>query len=209
MSISSIGSSHASYYALLASRLQSNGLSVQKAALVAGDAKVALEKIAPVQKGPLDKAALRDALESRIAADVASGTLTAEDAQTVNTTLDQMDPRGSAAQNQGLAANASKGKPGHGGGGHGGGGGESGANKTDVSETVTVIGQIKKTTILYTDGTSETTTTTLSNSAKDSKYIKNPVFDRMKASAETNDPYKKTSNYLSTIAPGTLFSFTV
>ena len=208
MSISSIGSSDASYYALLASRLQSNGLSVQKAALVAGDAKVAVAKIAPVRSAPLDKAALRDALESRIAADVSAGKLTAEDAKTVSATLDQMDPAAaSAEQNKGLAANASKGKTGHGGGGHGGG--DSSANKTEVSETVTVIGQIKKTTILYTDGTSDTTTTTLTNSAKDSKYLKSPVYDLMKANAETNDPQKKTSNYLATITPGSLFSFTV
>ena len=208
MSISSIGSTDASYYALLASRLQSNGLSVQKATLVAGDAKAALEKVAPIRSVPLDKTALRDALESRISADVASGKLTKEDAKTINTTLDQMDPKGPPPpQNQGLAANASKGKSGHGGGGHGGG--DSSANKTELSETVTVIGQIKKTTILYTDGTSETTTTTLSNSTKDSKYVKSPVFDLMKSSAETSNPQKKTSNYLSTITPGSLFSFTV
>jgi hypothetical protein len=212
MSISSITSNSASYYALLASRLQSNGLSVQKASLVTADAKVALEKVAPVQRGPIDKAALRDALESRISADVKAGKLTKEDAQTIHSTLEQMDPLGQApAENQGLADNASKGKSGHGEGGHGGGGGggDSAANKTEVSETVTVIGQIKKTTILYTDGTSETTTKTLTNSAKDSQYAKNSVYGMMKAHAENSDPQTKASNYLATITPGSLFSFTV
>ena len=180
MSISSITSNNASYYALLTARLQSNGLSVQKASLVANDAKVALEKVAPVQRGPIDKAAMRDALESRLTADVKAGKLTKEDAQTIPATLDQMDPLGPApAENQGLADNASKGKSGHGEGGHGGGGGgDNSANKTEVSETVTVIGQIKKTTILYTDGTSETTTKTLTNSVKDSQYAKNSVFKK-------------------------------
>jgi hypothetical protein len=212
MSISSITSNSASYYALLASRLQSNGLSVQKASLVTADAKVALEKVAPVQRGPIDKAALRDVLESRISADVKAGKLTKEDALTIHSTLEQMDPLGQApAENQGLADNASKGKSGHGEGGHGGGGGggDSAANKTEVSETVTVIGQIKKTTILYTDGTSETTTKTLTNSAKDSQYAKNSVYGMMKAHAENSDPQTKASNYLASITPGSLFSFTV
>ena len=211
MSISSITSNNASYYALLTARLQSNGLSVQKASLVANDAKVALEKVAPVQRGPIDKAAMRDALESRLTADVKAGKLTKEDAQTIHATLDQMDPLGPApAENQGLADNASKGKSGHGEGGHGGGGGgDNSANKTEVSETVTVIGQIKKTTILYTDGTSETTTKTLTNSVKDSQYAKNSVYDMMKAHAENSDPQTKASNYLATITPGSLFSFTV
>jgi hypothetical protein len=216
MSISSITSNSASYYALLASRLQSNGLSVQKASLVTADAKVALEKVAPVQRRPIDKAAMRDALESRISADVSAGKLTKEDAQTIHATLDQMDPLGQApAENQGLADNASKGKSGHGEGGHGGGGhggggaGDSAANKTEVSETVTVIGQIKKTTILYTDGTSETTTKTLTNSVKDSQYVKNSVYGMMKAQAENSDPQTKAANYLATISPGSLFSFTV
>ena len=210
MSISSITSNSASYYALLASRLQSNGLSVQKASLVTADAKVALEKVAPTRRGPMDKAAVRDALESRISADVKAGKLTKEDAQTIHATLEQMNPLGQApAENQGLADNASKGKSGHGEGGHGGGGGDSAANKTEVSETVTVIGQIKKTTILYTDGTSETTTKTLTNSVKDSQYAKNSVYDMMKAHAENSDPQTKASNYLATITPGSLFSFTV
>lgn len=215
MSISSITSNSASYYALLASRLQSNGLSVQKASLVTTDAKLALEKVAPVRRGPIDKAALRDALESRMTADVKAGKLTKDDAQTIKATLDQMDPLGNPPpENQGLADNASKGKSGraeggHGGGGHGGGGGDSAANKTEISETVTVIGQIKKTTILYTDGSSETTTKTLTNSVKDSQYVKNSVYGMMKAQAENNDPQAKAAHYLATITPGSLFSFTV
>ena len=205
MSIASVGSRDAAYSALLSSRLQAQGLSAQKTALVLGDAKVALEKIQSVRGGPPDKAAIRDALESRIDADVASGRLTEADAKTVNYTLDQIDPQGAApAHSQGVGGH--KGGGPHGGGGEGGGGS---ANKTELSETVTVTGQLKKTTILYTDGTTESTTTVLGNSAKDSKYVKSPVYDLMKASAETNGAADKTRNYLATLDPGSLFSFTV
>ncbi len=205
MSIASVGSRDAAYSALLSSRLQAQGLSAQKTALVLGDAKVALEKIQSVRGGPPDKAAIRDALESRIAADVASGRLTEADAKTVNDTLDQIDPQGAPpAHSQG--AGGHKGGGPHGGGGEGGGGS---ANKTELSETVTVTGKLKKTTILYTDGTTESTTTVLGNSAKDSKYVKSPVYDLMKANAETNGAADKTRNYLATLDPGSLFSFTV
>ena len=205
MSIASVGSRDAAYSALLSSRLQSQGLSAQKTALVLGDAKVALEKIQSVRGGPPDKAAIRDALESRIAADVASGRLTEADAKTVNDTLDQIDPQGAPpAHSQG--AGGHKGGGPHGGGGEGGGGS---ANKTELSETVTVTGKLKKTTILYTDGTTESTTTVLGKSAKDSKYVKSPVYDLMKANAETNGAADKTRNYLATLDPGSLFSFTV
>ena len=210
MSIASIGSRDAAYSALLSSRLQAQGLSSQKTALVLGDAKVALEKVQAVRSGPPDKAAIRDALESRIAADVASGKLTAEDAKTVKATLDQIDPKGSPdPQPQGPGGHGDEGGGGKGGGPHGGGGGDGSANKTELSETVTVTGKLKKTTILYTDGTSESTTKVLSDSAKDSKYVKSPVFDLMKASSETTDADSSTRNYLSTLDPGSLFSFTV
>ena len=210
MSIASIGSRDAAYSALLSSRLQAQGLSSQKTALVLGDAKVALEKVQAVRSGPPDKAAIRDALESRIAADVASGKLTAEDAKTVKATLDQIDPKGPPdPQPQGPGGHGDEGGGGKGGGPHGGGGGDGSANKTELSETVTVTGKLKKTTTLYTDGTSESTTKVLSDSAKDSKYVKSPVFDLMKASSETTDADSSTRNYLSTLDPGSLFSFTV
>jgi hypothetical protein len=205
MSIASVGSRDAAYSALLSSRLQAQGLSAQKTALVLGDAKVALEKVQSVRGGPPDKAAIRDALESRIAADVASGKLTEADAKTVNDTLDQIDPQSPPPAHPQDAGGHKGGGP-HGGGGEGGGGS---ANKTELSETVTVTGKLKKTTILYTDGTSESTTTVLSDSAKDSKYVKSPVYDLMKASAETNAAADKTRNYLATLDPGSLFSFTV
>jgi hypothetical protein len=207
MSVASIGTRDAAYSALLSSQLQARGLSAQKTALVLGDAKVALEKVQAVRNGPPDKAAIRDALESRIAADVASGKLTEEDAKTVNATLDQIDPKSPPDQQpQGPAGHGGKGGGPHGGGGEGGGGA---ANKTELSETVTVTGKLKKTTILYTDGTSESTTTVLTDSVKDSKYIKSPVYDLMKASAETTGADAKTRNYLSTLDPGSLFNFTV
>lgn len=208
MSIASIGSRDATYSALLSSRLQSQGLSAQKTAVVLGDAKFALEKVQAVRKGPVDKAAIRDALESRIAADVASGKLTEDDAKTVHATLDQIDPN-APTDHQPQGPDDHKGGGGKGGGHGGGGEGGGSANKTELSESVTVTGKLKKTTILYTDGTSETTTKVLSDSAKDSKYIKSPVYDLMKASAETMGAGDKTRNYLATLDPGSLFSFTV
>jgi hypothetical protein len=47
------------------------------------------------------------------------------------------------------------------------------------------------------------------DSAKDSQYAKNSVYGMMKAQAENSDPQTKAANYLATITPGFLFSFTV
>lgn len=216
MSITAVGSRGVSYSEFMASRLQSEGLSVRKTALVLSDAKVALDKVSAVRRGPIDKAAMRDALESRIAADVASGKLSKEDAQTVKSTLDQIDQQGIAPDQANGSSGASPGDGAGGkgphGGGHGGGGdggADSSANKTELSETVTLMGKLKKTTILYTDGTSETTTKVLSDTPKDQKLVKSAVYDLMKANASTSDASSQTKNYLATLDPGSLFNISV
>jgi hypothetical protein len=75
--------------------LKANGLTPDKAALAAKDAKEArnsVEQVGRIQKGPEGKAALRDALKARIADDVASGKLSADDASIVMRTFQEMDP---------------------------------------------------------------------------------------------------------------------
>ena len=72
--------------------LKANGLTPDKAALAAKDVKNAVEQVGRVQKGPEGKAALRDALKARIADDVASGKLSADDASIVLRTFQEMDP---------------------------------------------------------------------------------------------------------------------
>ena len=72
--------------------LKANGLTPDKAALAAKEAKNAVEQVGRIQKGPEGKAALRDALKARIADDVASGKLSADDASIVMRTFQEMDP---------------------------------------------------------------------------------------------------------------------
>ena len=72
--------------------LKANGLTPDKAAIAAKDAKNAVEQVGRIQKGPEGKVALRDALKARIADDVASGKLSADDASIVMRTFQEMDP---------------------------------------------------------------------------------------------------------------------
>ena len=72
--------------------LKANGLTPEKAAVAAKDIKGAVEQIGRIQKGPEGKAALRDALKARISDDVASGKLSADDANIVLRTFQQIDP---------------------------------------------------------------------------------------------------------------------
>ena len=72
--------------------LKANGLSPDKAALAVKEAKSSVEQVGRIQKGPEGKAALRDALKARIADDVASGKLSADDASIVMRTFQEMDP---------------------------------------------------------------------------------------------------------------------
>ena len=72
--------------------LKANGLTPEKAAIAAKDIKGAVQEVGQVKRGPEGKAALRDALKARITEDVASGKLSADDANIVLRTFQEMDP---------------------------------------------------------------------------------------------------------------------
>lgn len=192
MMISSVGPSLFPQTSALVANLRTNGLTLDKAALVAKDAKAAVQQVGGVKRGPEGKAALRDALKERISADVASGALSAADANAVFQTFAQMDP---ANQNGGRQPGAQGGSPNGGDGappaqdgdtpppdaagappakgahgprpkgGGGGGGGQGSASKTVLSESTTVTGPLQTTITVYTDGTSDTKTEAASTSA--------------------------------------------
>ena len=192
MMISSVGPSLFPQTSALVANLRTNGLTLDKAALVAKDAKAAVQQVGGVKRGPEGKAALRDALKERISADVASGALSAADANAVFQTFAQMDP---ANQNGGRQPGAQGGSPNGGDGappaqdgdtpppdaagappakgahgprpkgGGGGGGGQGSASKTVLSESTTVTGALQTTITVYTDGTSDTKTEAASTSA--------------------------------------------
>ena len=113
MMISSVGPSLFPQTSALVANLKANGLSVDKAALVATDAKAAVAQVGSVKRGPEGKAALRDALKERINADVTAGKLSADDANAIFQTFAQMDP---ANQNGGQTSGGQGGAPGGGAG---------------------------------------------------------------------------------------------
>lgn len=180
----------------LSSALQAQGLSADKISLVERDLQKAETSVSGGSGLTIgvDPGAVRAALDKIIADDVASGKLTQADADKIGEGLDAME----AAASSGTAAGGGSAgaAPGAGGGGGGGGGGSSESEKTELSRTVTVAGGVKTTTILYTDGTSETETA-VDLSAQDSTSA---------ASAASASPDKATQDYLTTIQSGSLFS---
>lgn len=149
-SIASPGGPVASLQERLLADLQSSGLSSSKAGLVAGEIEAAVQSAASSGGRP-DPGTVRDAIEQRLEQDVAAGTITAEDADTVRQALDAME------QKMG-GASAAKSMPPPGGGGAppGGGGGEE--EKTEVSRSSTTSGSKTTITITYSDGSTETKT---------------------------------------------------
>ena len=97
---------------------------------------------------------------------------------------------------------------GGGGGGHGGGGdGQDSSNKTVLSENSVVIGNLKTTTTIYTDGTSETKTEAVSADVTSKAYDKASV--KAGAAPDSKNGGAKVQDYLSSIEPGSLFDFLV
>ncbi len=90
-----------------------------------------------------------------------------------------------------------------------GGSGQSSAQKTVLSESAIVTGMMKTTTILYTDGTSETKTEAVSNDSAQSPYAKTALANYMNASAQANEGPAPIQSYLASIKPGSLFDFLV
>jgi hypothetical protein len=91
-----------------------------------------------------------------------------------------------------------------------GGGGQDSSNKTVLSETTTVSGSLQTTTTLYTDGTSETKTQTVTAAATNSDtYSKTAITDLLKTSATPDSSASMVQNYLSSFKPGSLFDILV
>ncbi|PZU10934.1 hypothetical protein [Sphingomonas sp.] len=183
----------ASSTTVLQRKLESSGLSSAKADLVQSDLNAAVADAGG--SGAAKPASVREALDKRIAADVASGKLSESDATDIRKTLDKMGDASvtaSADTTSPTTASSTAGQASAGKGGGGGGGGE--ASKTELSRTVTVAGTVKTTIITYTDGTSETTTSTASSADK-SRYGK---------AAQSADRPTTPDTYLASIEPGSL-----
>lgn len=74
------------------SQLTSNGLTTEKASLVATEANAAFESAAGMRPGVSHKETVKASLEQRISADVASGKLSTEDAKIISKTFEDLDP---------------------------------------------------------------------------------------------------------------------
>ena len=180
-------------------RLEANGLSVSKAKLVDSDLTAAIKAGSAGAGKPADATSVRAALDTRIAADVLSGKLSASDAATVRKTLDESDGQAStgdaASPSQTRAASKAGGNQDTDGGGAKGGGGGAPA-KTELSEIVTVTGSTKTTVITYTDSTTSTTTATAT------------AGDKAKYGAKSGATSHIADEYLATLKPGSLIDET-
>ncbi|CAN5130549.1 hypothetical protein BH10PSE13_BH10PSE13_06850 [soil metagenome] len=180
MALGAVGSSTALTGALLAKGLTSDTAKLVRQDL---DQSVATSTDA---SGKVDGLAVRAKLDDQIAADVASGKLSKDDAAAIAKVLDEVDKASDATD-----ATPAKGAAG-GGGPPGGGGGGGSSEKTELSRTVDIVGNIKTTTIKYTDGTSETKSGFTTDKSK-----------KEAASGAASDDAKARS-WLATIEPGSL-----
>jgi hypothetical protein len=100
-SITSAVTSAASSGSTLASLLQTSGLSADKIKIVEGDLADTRQSLASSMSasvsGTVDSTAFRAAIDAKIADDVASGKLTAKDAEAVGKALDQIEGTASGA----------------------------------------------------------------------------------------------------------------
>jgi hypothetical protein len=202
-SITSAVTSAASSGSTLASLLQTSGLSADKIKIVEGDLADTRQSLASSMSasvsGTVDSTAFRAAIDAKIADDVASGKLTAKDAEAVGKALDQIEGTASGAtptqwSSLGQAAAAGTARPA---GGHGGGGG--GDTKTEVSRVETVAGGIMTTVITYSDGSTETQTSVTTE----------PDTGSTNATSGTKtgkSDEQKAQDYLASLQPGTLFN---
>lgn len=201
MSLSAIGSSND-----LSTLLRTSGLSADKIAVVQKDVED-LQKSSPSVSASgtqsLDSEAFRTALESRIDSDVSAGKLSEADGAAVKQALGLTDPaeNGDTEAASGSAGAATASAAATGGSGRAGGPGGGGtAEKTEVSRTETVAKGVKTTTVLYDDGSTETTTTFTSD--PDTKTSN----DTGPSSADAAEAYGQGAEaWLKAIEPGTLF----
>ena len=208
MAVASVNASMPYQSASLVSNLKANGLTADKANLAAADVQGAIQQVGMVQRGPANKAAITEALQQRISADVASGKLSTSDAAAVYKTFEQMDP---AKQNGGAGGppppEGSAPPPSKGAGSQHGGAAQDPSTKVILSQTDLVIGNLQTMMIIYTDGTSDTKTQPVSNDAK--LYTKSSAANGQAISvdgnANSNMSGSKVQSYLSTIQAGSLF----
>jgi hypothetical protein len=172
--------------------LHSKGLSADKAQRVQDELAQSVSA-STAADGKVDGTAVRAKLDQQISADVASGKLTREDAATITKALDDAD-KASGTSGASPAADGAKaaGRSGGGGGGRSSATTDS-AEKTELSRIETISGDIKTTTISYTDGTSETTTGPANGEKSKKDQIAQPA--AAEATAKT---------WLAKIVPGTL-----
>lgn len=142
----------------LAADLEKNGLSPTTAAAVSKEIDAAVQSSSTDSSGRPDRTSVRANIDAKIKADVQSGTLTQEQADMVTKTLDAMDQKLSQ-QGGPPAGGPPVGGPPPGGGDQGGGESSSSSSKTEISESSVVSGGMKTTTVVYSDGSTETTTT--------------------------------------------------
>jgi len=212
MAVASINASMPYQSASLVANLKANGLTAEKANLAAADVQGAIQQVGMAQRGPANKAAITEALQQRISADVASGKLSASDAAAVYKTFEQMDPAkqnggaGGPPPPEGSAPPLSKGAGSPHSGGSGGAAQDS-STKVILSQTALVRGNLETMMNIYTDGTSETKTQPVSNDAK--LYTKSSAANSQAISVDglpnSNMSGSKVQSYLSTIQAGSLF----
>jgi hypothetical protein len=186
MTLSGVTSSNA-----LTSVLQSKGLSADKAQHVQDELAQSVSA-STAADGKVDGTAVRAKLDQQISADVASGKLTREDAATITKALDDAD-KASGTSGASPAAGGAKAAGRSGGGGERGSATTDSSEKTELSRIETISGDIKTTTISYTDGTSETTTGPANGEKSKKDQIAQPA--AAEAMAKT---------WLAKIVPGTL-----
>ena len=212
MAVASVNASMPYQSASLVSNLKANGLTAEKANLAAADVQGAIQQVGMAQRGPANKAAITEALQQRISADVASGKLSTSDAAAVYKTFEQMDPAkqnggaGGPPPSDGSAPPPSKGA-GSQHGGAAGGAAQDPSTKVILSQTDLVIGNLQTMMIIYTDGTSDTKTQPVSNDAKlyTKSYAANGQAMSVDGNANSIMSGSKVQSYLSTIQAGSLF----
>jgi hypothetical protein len=195
--------------AWLAKDLASSGLSADKAKVAASDLLDAAVTSLAANPGESD-GDFRTALVSQIDQDVSSGKLSQDDADSIKKWLDQtasagdLEATGDQTSTDGTAdpsdATSSDAAPSD--ATRSGDAAASGSlmGKTEVSRMVTVSGSIKTTMIAYSDGSSETETTS-ATASDDQKHAQDQA-----STQSANDGEKLAMDYLSKAAPGTFIN---
>lgn len=157
MALSSItGQSPSRLFGRPAGEVQDRGLPENRASLTASEIQGAEDAVGSVGSGRLDRTSIRDAIEKRLVTDVKAGKLTADGADLIRKALDEFDKR------IGISARGGVGGPPRGGPPPGpppaADDDSASGTKTELRRSTITTGSITRTTITYSDGTAETTT---------------------------------------------------